>query len=156
MQNSPTTSVNGCAATARAVSEIEADLRAFEEEERLRLGLEAAPEPWRDPDVIPFTEEQRATTTLLFGGLTRMHEVLLESTFERFGYKVKALACPDTAALQWGKEFGNRGQCNPTYFTVGNLLKYLLELRDGQGMDPADIVRNYVFVTTGACGPCRL
>jgi len=156
MPNSTTTAVNGCAAAARAVSEIEADLRTFETEERRRLGLDDGVEPWRDPDVIPFTEEQRAITTILFGGLTRMHEALLESTFQRFGYRAKALDCPDTAALQWGKEFGNRGQCNPTYFTVGNLLKYLLELRDSQGMDPADIVRNYVFVTTGACGPCRL
>lgn len=156
MQKSTTTPVNGCAAAARAVAEIEADLRRFEAEERRRLGLVDGPEPWRDPDVIPFTAEQRATTTILFGGLTRMHEALLESTFRRFGYRVRALACPDTAALQWGKEFGNRGQCNPTYFTVGNLLKYLLELRDDQGMDPVDIVQNYVFVTIGACGPCRL
>ncbi|MCK4868956.1 MAG: 2-hydroxyglutaryl-CoA dehydratase, partial [Alphaproteobacteria bacterium] len=136
-------------------AEIEADLRIFEAEERRRLGLEEAPEQWRDPDVIPFTEEQRATTTILFGGLTRMHEVLLEATIHRFGYKAKALACPDKASMQWGKEFGNRGQCNPTYFTVGNLLKYLVHLRDAEGMDPTDIVNKYVFVTAGGCGPCR-
>ena len=94
MPNSTTAAVNGCATAVRAISEIEADLRAFEEQERLRLGLEAAPEPWRDPDVIPFTEEQRASTTILFGGLTRMHEALLESTFQRFGYRAKALDCP--------------------------------------------------------------
>jgi hypothetical protein len=41
------------------------------------------------------------------------------------GYKVE-LGCPDNDALQAGKEFGNRGQCNPTYFTVGNLVKYLI------------------------------
>ena len=41
------------------------------------------------------------------------------------GYKVQALDMPDNDALQFGKEFGNRGQCNPTYFTVGNLVKYL-------------------------------
>jgi predicted nucleotide-binding protein (sugar kinase/HSP70/actin superfamily) len=157
MTDTPTERVNGCAAASRAVAEIEADLRTFEAEERRRLGLvEDERQAWRDPDVIPFTEEQRTTTTILFGGLTRMHEALLEASFTRFGYKVKALDCPDTAALQWGKEFGNRGQCNPTYFTVGNLLKYLLHLRDDQGMDPADIVQNYVFVTIGACGPCRL
>ncbi len=156
MQNSTTGKVNGCAAAARAVAEIEAELRTFEAEERRRLGLEDERQAWRDPDVIPFTEEQRTTTTILFGGLTRMHEALLEANFIRFGYKVKALDCPDTAALQWGKEFGNRGQCNPTYFTVGNLLKYLVHLRDDQGMDSADIVQKYVFVTIGACGPCRL
>ena len=148
--------VNGCAAATRAVAEIEADLRTFEAEERRRLGLEDEPEPWRDPDVIPFTEEQRATTTILFGGLTFLHEALLKANFTRFGYKVTALDCPDKESLQWGKEFGNRGQCNPTYFTVGNLVKYLIHLRDDQGMDSADIVQKYIYVTIGACGPCRL
>ncbi|MBE9555229.1 MAG: 2-hydroxyglutaryl-CoA dehydratase [Proteobacteria bacterium] len=84
-----------------------------------------------------------------------MHEVLLEASFQRFGYKIKALDCPDKASMQWGKEFGNRGQCNPTYFTVGNLLKYLMHLRDVEGMATADIVNGYVFVTSGGCGPCR-
>ena len=55
----------------------------------------------------------------------------------------------------FGKEFGNRGQCNPTYFTVGNLVKYLAWLRDEQKIPVKDIVENYVFLTAGACGPCR-
>ncbi|HEY0251889.1 MAG TPA: 2-hydroxyglutaryl-CoA dehydratase, partial [Kofleriaceae bacterium] len=40
------------------------------------------------------------------------------------------------------------------YFTVGNLVKYLDGLRD-QGMTKEDIVKNHVFITAGACGPCR-
>ena len=155
MQNSRTPNMNGCTVAARAATEIEADLRTFEAEERRRLGLEDGAEQWRNPDVIPFTEEQRATTTILFGGLTRLHDALLEAVFQRLGYTVRALDCPDTAALQWGKEFGNRGQCNPTYFTVGNLLKYLVHLRDVEGMNPADIINRHVFVTGGGCGPCR-
>src|SRR5207253_5530898 len=47
------------------------------------------------------------------------------------------------------------GQCNPTYFTVGNLVKFLSHLRDEKKMSTADIVAHYVFVTAGACGPCR-
>ena len=50
------------------------------------------------------------------------------------GYNVQMLECPTNEALQVGKEFGNRGQCNPTYFTVGNLVKYLITLRDKHGM----------------------
>ena len=61
---------------------------------------------------------------------------------------------PDNDALQYGREYGNRGQCNPTYFTVGNLVKYLDGLRE-QGMTKEDIVKNHVFITAGACGPCR-
>src|SRR5690606_26088008 len=47
------------------------------------------------------------------------------------------------------------GQCNPTYFTVGNLVKFLCYLRDQKGMKTEDIVKKFVFVTAGACGPCR-
>ena len=71
------------------------------------------------------------------------------------GFRVRALDCPDNDALRFGKEFGNRGQCNPTYFTVGNLIKFLTSLRDDQGIPTADIIRDYVFMTAGACGPCR-
>ena len=137
-----------------AVADIEAELRVFEAEERRRLGLDTAPDPWRDPDMIPFTEEQRPHTTILFGGLTVLHDTLIQASLTRLGYRVLALDCPDNDALQYGKEFGNRGQCNPTYFTVGNLLKYLVQLRD-EGMDDRDIVNNHVFITAGACGPCR-
>jgi predicted nucleotide-binding protein (sugar kinase/HSP70/actin superfamily) len=71
------------------------------------------------------------------------------------GYRVAALPCPDRTALQFGKEFGNRGQCNPTYFTVGNLVKHLVHLRDVQGLTSASILEDFVFMTAGACGPCR-
>lgn len=145
----------GCMAVSRAVARIEADLRAFETGESRRLGLENATEHWRDPDPLPFTEEQRANTTILFGGLTLLHDTLFEAIFARFGYTAQALGCPDTEALQTGKEFGNRGQCNPTYFTVGNLVKHLIHLRDKDGMATKDIIDKYVFVTAGACGPCR-
>jgi predicted nucleotide-binding protein (sugar kinase/HSP70/actin superfamily) len=61
---------------------------------------------------------------------------------------------PSNEALQYGREFGNRGQCNPTYFTVGNLVKHLTDLEES-GVPKQDIIDNYVFLTAGACGPCR-
>ena len=63
---------------------------------------------------------------------------------------------PDTDALRFGKEFGNRGQCNPTYFTVGNLVKELVApagRREAERRRRSS--RRYVFLTAGACGPCR-
>jgi predicted nucleotide-binding protein (sugar kinase/HSP70/actin superfamily) len=60
-------------------------------------------------------------------------------------------AVPD---FQLGKEYGNNGQCNPTYFTVGNLVGYLQGL-EKKGESREDIVNNYVFFTAGSCGPCR-
>ena len=61
---------------------------------------------------------------------------------------------PNVAAFQLGKEYGNNGQCNPTYFTVGNLVQYLQTL-EKQGIQRQDILDNYVFFTAGSCGPCR-
>jgi predicted nucleotide-binding protein (sugar kinase/HSP70/actin superfamily) len=83
------------------------------------------------------------------------HDLFIQGALRGIGYNVKAIDCPDNSALNFGKEFGNRGQCNPTYFTVGNLVKYLTWLRDEQKIPVPDIVSNYVFVTAGACGPCR-
>ncbi|HWR52605.1 MAG TPA: hypothetical protein VN428_15955 [Bryobacteraceae bacterium] len=101
-----------------------------------------------------FTKSEREHTTLLFGGLTWKHEKLIHGALEGLGYKAKPLPTPDVRAFQLGKEYGNNGQCNPTYFTVGNLVQYLQGLEE-QGLSRQDIVENYVFFTAGACGPCR-
>ena len=102
-----------------------------------------------------FTADQRPTTTLLFGGFTFRHEYLIKCHFERLGYNCEVLPTPNTVAFQKGKEYGNNGQCNPTYFTVGNLVQYLEWLRDDKGMTVKEINDKYFFVTAGACGPCR-
>ncbi len=102
-----------------------------------------------------FTSDQRAHTTVLHAGLTFAHDVFVVSGMRGLGYKSEMLECPDNAALQIGKEFGNRGQCNPTYFTVGNVVKHLIHLRDEKGLSTEEIIANYLFVTAGACGPCR-
>lgn len=134
--------------------EIEAEVKAFEESERKRLGLDEA-EQWQETEVQEFTKSQRGGTTILFGGLTLMQDKLIEAALAGLGYQTEALECPDGDALQVGKEFGNRSQCNPTYYTVGNLVKYLCQLRDEKGLSAQEIINNYVFMTAGACGPCR-
>lgn len=136
--------------------DLEAELAKFEEEQRARLGLESnAKAHWVDANPRTFTAKQRAHTTLLVGGLTMAHDYLITAALGGLGYKVVTLDVPDNAALQYGKEFGNRAQCNPTYFTVGNLIKHLITLRDVQKIPTKDIIENYLFVTAGACGPCR-
>jgi predicted nucleotide-binding protein (sugar kinase/HSP70/actin superfamily) len=135
--------------------DIEAELALFEAKERQRLGLEAAPvKQWRDLNPQTFTRSQRATTTLLHGGLTVAQDIFIGAALRGIGYRFETLPTPDLEALRFGKEFGNRGQCNPTYFTVGNLVKHLAGLRDS-GMKSDEIVERYAFVTAGACGPCR-
>jgi predicted nucleotide-binding protein (sugar kinase/HSP70/actin superfamily) len=135
--------------------DVDAELKAFELEQMAALGLEPGKEHWRDDNPTKFTATQRAHTTILISGLTMAHDFFLQGALRGIGYKVQAIDCPDNVALQFGKEFGNRGQCNPTYFTVGNLVKYLSWLRDEKKIPVQEIVSNYVFVTAGACGPCR-
>jgi predicted nucleotide-binding protein (sugar kinase/HSP70/actin superfamily) len=129
------------------------------EQERARLthelGIEAAArQHFKKPVENPFTKSQRANTTLLFGGLTWKHEYLIHGALEGLGYKCEAVPTPNVQAFQLGKEYGNNGQCNPTYFTVGNLVQYLQDL-EARGLSRQEIIDNYVFFTAGACGPCR-
>lgn len=137
-------------------AEIEQELREFEAQERRKLGLEEEKvHHWRDANPQRFTRSDREKTTLLLGGLTLAHDTLVTGALSGLGYRVQALDCPDLEALRLGKEFGNRGQCNPTYFTVGNLVKHLIHLRDQAGIPTPEILEKYVFLTAGACGPCR-
>ncbi len=136
--------------------DIEKELAEFEAKERARLGLDAKREQWTDEMVNAFfSAKERPTTTILNGGLTMAHDEFVAAALEGIGYKTRAMDCADIEALRFGKEFGNKAQCNPTYFTVGNLIKELCRLRDEEGKSAQEIIDSYVFLTAGACGPCR-
>ncbi|MET0386803.1 MAG: 2-hydroxyglutaryl-CoA dehydratase [Polyangiales bacterium] len=136
--------------------EMEQELERFEAEERARLGLDQRVTHWTDSMIDPnFTAKERPHTTLLMGGLTIAHDYLVEGALKGLGYTCRHLSCPDNDSLRFGKEFGNVSQCNPTYFTVGNLVKELCRLRDEEGHSPEYIIKHFVFLTAGACGPCR-
>jgi len=140
----------------REAIEQQIERRLEAERSRLQASI-AAQRPrthFQRPAERPFTAAERDRVTILFGGLTSKHEWLIKSAFQSAGYKVEVLPTPDVASFQLGKEFGNNGQCNPTYFTVGHLIKYLQEL-ESAGIPRQDIVNNYVFFTAGSCGPCR-
>src|SRR5688572_32160078 len=152
---STTNNKNGENLDLTSLEAIEAELKKFEAEERARLGLPTQQvKQWFDAVPREFTASQRAHTTILVSGLTMAHDLFIQSALRGIGYKVMAMDTPDNDALQFGREYGNRGQCNPTYFTVGNLVKYLDGLRE-RGMTKEEIVKNHVFITAGACGPCR-
>lgn len=133
----------------------EEELNRFKEEQEAALGLSQTKNQWFDPVPRQFFARDKDSTTILFGGLTMAHDYLVEGALQGLGYHVKHMDCPDTESLRFGKEFGNRGQCNPTYFTVGNLIKYLTHLRDVEGKSKEEIVSKYLFITSGSCGPCR-
>ena len=137
--------------------ENDAEIKSRLDAERARLrkiaGLDQA-EHFHRPVERAFTAEQRDHTTILFGGFTWKHEDLIRAVFQGCGYRCEKLPVPDVPAFQIGKEFGNNGQCNPTYFTVGNLVQYL-QFLEKEGLSRQQILDNYVFFTAGSCGPCR-
>jgi predicted nucleotide-binding protein (sugar kinase/HSP70/actin superfamily) len=125
--------------------------------ERARLRQQAgltSPSHFHRPVERAFKAEERNRVTILFGGFTWKHEDLIRAVFQGCGYNCEKLPVPDVAGFQTGKEFGNNGQCNPTYFTVGNLVQYL-QFLEKQGQSRQQILDNYVFFTAGSCGPCR-
>ena len=117
-------------ASAAGLVQIEEIIQKRLAEERARLEQEAGLvkrelHHFKKPVERPFTADQRGKTTLLFGGLTWKHEKLVHGALEGLGYLAEAVPTPNVRAFQTGKEYGNNGQCNPTYFTVGNLVQYL-------------------------------
>ncbi len=129
----------------------------IKEKQRLEkeYGVEAKKiDHFKRPFEHAFKKSDRENTTILFGGLTWKHEKLIQGALEGLGYKTEYVATPNKKAFQLGKEYGNNGQCNPTYFTVGNLVQHLQGL-ENKGLSKDDIKQNYVFFTAGACGPCR-
>lgn len=148
----------GAAGPDRVImTEQEIASQLIEERQRLEQAAGLAQPPvrhFRRPEERPFTADERQRVTILFGGLTWKHETLIRAVFQGSGYRCESLPNPDLAAYHLGREFGNPGQCNPTYFTVGSLIQYLRRLEAG-GLSKQQIVDDYVFFTSGSCGPCR-
>jgi predicted nucleotide-binding protein (sugar kinase/HSP70/actin superfamily) len=138
-------------------TDFEREIQARIDAERARLraaaGLARIRE-FKKPVERAFTGSERDYVTILFGGLTWKHEEMIKAVFRGSGYKCENIPTPVVADFQAGKEFGNNGQCNPTYFTVGNLVRHLQGL-EKEGLTRQQIIDNYVFFTAGSCGPCR-
>jgi hypothetical protein len=134
------------------------DVQRLMAAERARLralaGLGQVSQQYRQPAERPFLTAERDTVTILLGGVTPIHDRLLTAVFETCGYRSSNLSPPDLEAFQLGRQYGNVGQCNPAYFTVGNLIKYLRNL-EANGLSRKEIIDRYVFFTSGTCGPCR-
>ncbi|KPK68018.1 MAG: hypothetical protein AMJ84_11880, partial [Acidithiobacillales bacterium SM23_46] len=86
-----------------------------------------APLHYRRPSERPFTRAERGHVTLLFGGLTQRQDRLVEAALQGLGHKAQRIPLPTKLDFQTGREYGNTGQCNPTYFTVGALLNFLMK-----------------------------
>ena len=101
----------------------------------------------------PFTREERDTTTILYGGLTWKHERLMQGVLHNLKYNAEPLPNIARQDLDAGKELIDVGACCPTIFTTGSLVNFLKKEVQEHGRD--EVNRKYVYLTAGACGPCR-
>jgi len=109
---------------------------------------------FRRPIERPFYKDERNVTTVLIGGLSGTHDRLIAAALCGLGLKARALPPTTLSSFELGREYGNNGYCNPTYFTVGNLLGYLREL-ENSGISKQEIIDKYAFLTAGCNAPCR-
>jgi predicted nucleotide-binding protein (sugar kinase/HSP70/actin superfamily) len=101
----------------------------------------------------PFKREERDKVTILYGGLTWKHERIMQGALHNLNYKAEPLPNIARDDLDAGKELIDVGACCPTIFTTGSLVNLLKKKISEQGKEA--VADNYVFLTAGACGPCR-
>ncbi|MDI6858692.1 MAG: hypothetical protein QME71_10300 [Dehalococcoidia bacterium] len=140
---------------ALSETDIEARIEAYRRSLREEMGLAEPPvRHFKRPEEPP-VPIRKGETTVVYCGLPDTLQQVLLGVLEREGYKAQILPTPDNECLSIGKEYCNRGQCNPTYYTIGSLLKFLLDLRK-QGMSDSEIERQYAMFWASDCGPCRM
>ena len=151
----PTRALPDAGAPGEAETDIEQKVAAARQRLEARAGLRSdRASHYRLAPERPFTADERDSVTVLFGGMTTRHDRLIQAILQSCGHPCEPLPQPDLAACQIGKQYCNNGVCNPAYFTIGNLLKYLRNL-EASGLSRQEIVDHYVFFTAGSCGPCR-
>jgi len=101
----------------------------------------------------PFTRSERASTTILFGGLHWRAERVIQGGLENLGYKSQILPPATREDMLTGREVADIGQCCPTSFTTGNLANFLRG--EAQRLGAEQVARDYIYVTAGSCGSCR-
>jgi predicted nucleotide-binding protein (sugar kinase/HSP70/actin superfamily) len=109
---------------------------------------------FRKPIERPFYKDERKDTTVLIGGLSGIHDKFIAAALCSLGIRAEALPPTKLSSFELGREYGNNGYCNPTYFTVGNLIAYLRDL-EKSGFTKSEINEKYVFLTAGCNAPCR-
>ena len=121
---------------------------------RQQIPAELYKRHYRRPVERPFLKDERSVTNILLGGLSNTHDRLIAAALSNLGLKARALPPTTLSAFELGREYGNNGYCNPTYFTVGNLIGYLKTL-EKSGLSKAEIIDKYAFLTAGCNAPCR-
>jgi predicted nucleotide-binding protein (sugar kinase/HSP70/actin superfamily) len=72
---------------------------------------------------------------------------------QNMGYNAMPLPNVARPDLEAGKELIDTGACCPTIFTTGNLVNFLKS--ETKHTPKEEVANKYIFLTAGACGPCR-
>jgi predicted nucleotide-binding protein (sugar kinase/HSP70/actin superfamily) len=113
-------------------------------------------EQWNGYPNPPWLKKDKKNVTVLYSVVERRKSFFVRAHFERNGFKYRDLGDHVYDDVRWGKEYGNRMQCNPMYFTSGSIIKNLVLLEKETGLSKEEIVKRYIFLGGGGqCGPCR-
>jgi predicted nucleotide-binding protein (sugar kinase/HSP70/actin superfamily) len=111
---------------------------------------------WKGFENRPWLKKDKKKVTLLFSFVERRKSYFLRAYLKRYGYKFIDMGDHIKEDVRYGKEYGNRAECNPMYFTSGSLLRHLFNIEKETGLSKEQIVEQYVFLGGGGqCGPCR-
>ncbi len=114
------------------------------------------PEQWTGYKNPTWMKRDKDNVTVLFSAVERRKSYFLRAFFERNGYKYRDMGDHIKEDVRWGKEYGNRMECNPMYFTSGSFIRNLMEIHKNEGLTKEDVVEKFVFLGGGGqCGPCR-
>ncbi|MBD3391411.1 MAG: hypothetical protein GF418_05125 [Chitinivibrionales bacterium] len=123
---------------------------------RVRPPKRLKEEQWEGYRNPPWLKKDKKKVTILYNFVERRKSYFMRAYFERHGFRYRDLGDHVKEDVRWGKEYGNRMECNPMYFTSGSLIRNLFKLHREEGFSKKEVVENFVFVGGGGqCGPCR-
>ena len=113
-------------------------------------------EQWSGYSMRPWLKKDRDNVTIMYSFVERRKSYFLRAYFKRSGLKHIDMGDHIKEDVRWGKEYGNRMECNPMYFTSGSFIRHLLKIEEETGLSRKEIAEKYIFLCGGGqCGPCR-
>lgn len=111
---------------------------------------------WTGYKQRPWLKQDRDNVTVLYSFVERRKSYFLRAYFNRKKLNHIDMGDHIKEDLRYGKEYGNRMECNPMYFTSGSFIRHLLKIEEETGLSRKEIADKYIFLCGGGqCGPCR-
>ena len=113
-------------------------------------------EQWDGYENPVWHKKDKKKVTIMYSMIERRKSYFLRAYLIRHGFNFLDMGDHIAEDVRWGKEYGNRMECNPMYFTSGSFIRHLMMLHKEKGLSKEEVVEKYVFLSGGGqCGPCR-